>query len=107
MSAPSQDQHGVSGAALVEQALSLAGLPCVVIVTERTEANLRWANTALTTNGEMRSRSLTVTATADVDGGIAAGTVTRQVAGPDAVASVVSAAEHTARSGPPTEVATP
>ena len=107
MSAPSQDEHGVSGAALVEQALSLAGLPCVVIVTERTEANLRWANTALTTNGEMRSRSLTVTATAEVDGGIAAGTVTRQVAGPDAVASVVSAAEHAARSGPPAEDAMP
>ena len=42
-------------------------------VAERTEANLRWANNALTTNGEMHSRTLTVTATAEVEGGTAAG----------------------------------
>jgi predicted Zn-dependent protease len=97
----------VTAADLVEQALSIATLPCVVIVTERTEANLRWANNALTTNGEVRSRTMTVTATAPVDGGTSAGTVTRQVAGPDVVSSVVAAAEHVARSGPPAEDAMP
>ena len=56
---------------LVERALKLASLPSVVTVTERTEANLRWANNALTTNGEMHSRPLTVTATAEVVGSIA------------------------------------
>ena len=32
---------------LVEAALSVATLPCVSSVRERTEANLRWANNAL------------------------------------------------------------
>ncbi|HEX3205855.1 MAG TPA: TldD/PmbA family protein, partial [Propionibacteriaceae bacterium] len=66
---------------LVEQALSAATLPCVVWVTEHAEANLRWANNALITNGEMRSRSLTVTAMAEVEGGIAAGTAIQEIAG--------------------------
>jgi predicted Zn-dependent protease len=97
----------VSAAELVEKALSLATLPSVAIVSEHTEANLRWANNTLTTNGEMRSRTLTVTATAPVERGTAAGTVTRQVADPDGVAAVVSAAEGIARSGPPAEDAMP
>ena len=48
---------------LVERALDIATLPCVSWVTEHSEANVRWANNALITNGEMRSRRLTVTAT--------------------------------------------
>ena len=76
---------------LVEQALDLAGLPSVVVVTDRTEANLRWANNALTTNGEMHGRTLTVTATAEVEGGTAAGTVSQAIAGADDVAAVVAA----------------
>ena len=97
----------MTAAGLVEQALSIATLPCVVIVREHTEANLRWAINALTTNGEVRSRTITVTATAPVDGGTSAGTVTRQVAGPDVVPSVVNAAEQIARSGPAAEDAMP
>ena len=97
----------MTAASLVEQALSIATLPCVVIVRERMEANLRWANNALTTNGEVRSRTITVTATASVEGGTSAGTVTRQVAGADVVPSVVAAAEQSARSGPAAEDAMP
>ena len=41
----------------------------VVIVTDRSEANLRWANISLTTNGEMSSRSVTVIATNGSGGG--------------------------------------
>jgi predicted Zn-dependent protease len=92
---------------LVEQALGSATLPCASWVTERTEANLRWANNALTTNGEMRSRSLTVTATAEVEGGTAAGTVSQEIAGTDEVGAVVAAAEHLARMGRPAEDAAP
>ena len=88
---------------LVEQALDLANLPSVVIVTERTEANLRWANNALITNGEMHSRVLTVTSTAEVTGGTAAGSVSQEIAGPQDVAAVVEAAERLARTGPPAE----
>ena len=85
---------------LVEQALDLAALPSVVTVTERTEANLRWANNALITNGEMHSRTLTVTSTAEVAGGTAAGSVSQEIAGPGDVAAVVAAAERLARAGP-------
>jgi predicted Zn-dependent protease len=92
---------------LVEQALSSATLPCVALVTERTEANLRWANNALTTNGEMRSRRLTVTATAEVEGGTAAGTVSQEIAAADGVGAVVAAAEQLARTGRPAEDAAP
>jgi predicted Zn-dependent protease len=92
---------------LVEQALSAATLPCVVWVTEHAEANLRWANNALITNGEMRSRSLTVTAMAEVEGGIAAGTAIQEIAGAGDVGLVVSAAEHLARTGRPAEDVSP
>jgi predicted Zn-dependent protease len=92
---------------LVEQALSSATLPCVAWVTERTEANLRWANNALITNGEMRSRRLTVTATAEVEGGTAAGTVSQEIASADEVGAVVTAAEQLSRTGRPAEDAAP
>jgi predicted Zn-dependent protease len=92
---------------LVEQALSSATLPCVAWVTERTEANLRWANNALITNGEMRSRRLTVTATAEVEGGTAAGTVSQEIAAADEVGAVVTAAEQLSRTGRPAEDAAP
>ena len=92
---------------LVEQALSNAILPCVVWVTERAEANLRWANNALISNGEMRSRRLTVTATAEVEGGTAAGTVIQEISGPEDVSAVVAAAEHLARTARPAEDAFP
>ena len=82
---------------LVERALSVATLPCVLWVTEHAEANLRWANNALISNGDMRSRRLTVTATAEVADGIAAGTVTQEIAGAEDVNAVVSAAEYLAR----------
>ncbi len=92
---------------LVEEALKAARLPCVSSVSERTEANLRWANNALITNGEMRSRTLTVTATAEVEGGTAAGTLSQEIAGADEVAAVVAAAEELARTGRPAEDAAP
>ena len=92
---------------LVEQALSLATLPSVVTVTERTEANLRWAGNALTTNGEMHGRTLSVTAYAEVEGGTAAGTVSQELAGGAEVAAVVAAAERLARAGRPAEDAAP
>ena len=88
---------------LVERALSVATEPCVLWVTEHAEANLRWANNALITNGEMRSRRLTVTAIAEVAGGTAAGTVTQEIAGDEDVEAVVAAAEQLARTARPAE----
>jgi predicted Zn-dependent protease len=92
---------------LVEEALSRATLPAVVHVTERWEANLRWAANELTTNGEMHGRTLTVVATAPVEGGTAAGTVSQEVTDLAEVAAVVAAAEQVARGGPPSENAAP
>ncbi len=94
-------------AELVELALAAATLPSTVTVVERTEANLRWAGNALTTNGEMHSRTLTVTATAEVADGISAGTVSQQISTAGEVAAVVTAAERAARVGPPSEDAAP
>ncbi len=88
---------------LVDTALDLATLPCVAVATERTEANLRWAANALTTNGEMRSLTLMVTVTAPVEGGTAAGTVSRELADESEVAALIAAAERIARSSPAAE----
>jgi predicted Zn-dependent protease len=92
---------------LVERALDIANLPCVAWVTEHSEANVRWANNALITNGEMRSRRLTVTTTAEVEGGTAAGTVIQEISGTEDVGDVVAAAERLARTGRPAEDVAP
>ena len=52
---------------------------CIVIASEQSEANLRFANNALTTNGEMQSRSVTVISIVSNPGGPAAGSVSRAV----------------------------
>jgi len=92
---------------LVELALGQATLPVVVHLSERWEANLRWAANELTTNGEMHTRTLTVVATAPVEGGTAVGTVSQEVADAGEVPAVVAAAELAARGGPPSENAAP
>ncbi len=94
-------------AGLVEQALAAAKRPTIAYVTERAEANLRWAGSALTTNGEMTSTELTVVATAEVDGGTAVGTVSQQVTDADQVAALVAAAEAAAQASPPSPDAAP
>jgi predicted Zn-dependent protease len=49
------------GAEVVERALKLSQADgCVVILTESSTVNLRWANSTLTTNGSRRERDLTV-----------------------------------------------
>ena len=80
-------------AELVERALAAARRPTIAYVTERSEANLRWAGSALTTNGEMTSTELTVVATTEVDGGTGVGTVSQQVTDASQVAALVAAAE--------------
>ncbi len=50
---------------------------CVVIVTDSSQANLRWANSTLTTNGVIKERSVTIIAFVAMDGGMATGAVTR------------------------------
>jgi predicted Zn-dependent protease len=84
----------------VEQALQQSTVDgCVVVASESTETNLRWANNSLTTNGQMTSRSVTVISVA----GESAGVVTRSVSTPDELAAVVRASEAAARDAAPAD----
>jgi predicted Zn-dependent protease len=88
----------------VERALELSKADgCVVLVTERTEANLRWANSTVTTNGEMRSRRLAVISFVSGAAGMAAGVVEQSSSGLDVLADVVRASEQAARDAGPAE----
>ncbi|MFG1920485.1 metallopeptidase TldD-related protein [Cryptosporangium sp. NPDC048952] len=83
---------------LVEQALALSKSDgCIVIAGESTSANLRWATNTLTTNGVMRSRSITVISTVGVGTGVASGAVSRTSVSSDELEALVRAAEETAR----------
>ena len=85
---------------VVEQALEASTADgCVVLATESSDANLRWAANTLTTNGVMRGRSLTVISTVNGAEGTATGVVSRSNVGLDQVQSLVRAAEAAAREG--------
>lgn len=74
---------------------------CVVIITETHEANVRWANNALTTNGQMHRISAEVVALAEVAGGVASGCLQGPVASADEVVELVGrAAAVAAAAGP-------
>ena len=63
---------------MVDAALTLSQTDgCVVIADEMSDANLRWANNTVTTNGVTRTRQLTVVATVGQAHGVAAGVVSR------------------------------
>ncbi|HEY5032076.1 MAG TPA: DNA gyrase modulator, partial [Actinomycetes bacterium] len=93
---------------LVERALSLSRTDgCVVIAEETSSTNLRWAGNTLTTNGEMRGRSLTVVAIVDGKEGTASGSLSRSNVRLDELEAVVRAAEDAARSADAAEDARP
>ena len=92
----------------VEQALAASSADgCIVIADEHTEANVRWANNSLTTNGQMLSRSVTVVSTFDGADGTSAGVVTRSVTNEDEVQALVRASEAIARDSGPADDAAP
>ncbi|WP_433505002.1 metallopeptidase TldD-related protein [Pseudonocardia halophobica] len=82
---------------------------CAVIVSETSEAVLRWANSTMTTNGHTTSSRVTVIAFVDVPGGTAAGTVSsgEQITEPERLADLVAAAERSARDAGPSRDAAP
>ena len=85
---------------IVERALEHSRVDgCVVLVEEASEANLRWANNTLTTNGVARSRSVTVIS---FTGG-SAGTVSRQGVDTHNLADLVAESEAVARQSPPAD----
>jgi predicted Zn-dependent protease len=68
----------ISAQDLIEKITSAATCDdCIVVVRDKTQANLRWAGSTLTTNGVIQERSVTVIAFVAVDGGMASGGVTR------------------------------
>lgn len=93
---------------IVDRCLELAKSDgCVVLVDESHSANLRWANNTLTTNGIMRSRSVTVVATIDGGAGTSSGVVARSAVTPDTLEPLVRAAEQAARDNGPADDAQP
>jgi predicted Zn-dependent protease len=99
---------GLAPQEVVERCLDLSKADgCVVLVDEGHSANLRWANNTLTTNGLMRSRSVTVVATVGERDGTAAGVVARSAVTPETLEPLVRAAEQAARDNGPAEDAQP
>ncbi|MEU1312042.1 metallopeptidase TldD-related protein [Streptomyces cinnamoneus] len=93
---------------IVERALSLSRADgCVVIASEHSTANLRWARNALTTNGVTRGRDVTVIATVDGSEGTASGVVSRSAVTAAELEPLVRAAEAAAREAGPAEDAQP
>ena len=88
----------ISAQEIVERCMELSvGDASVVLVDEGHSANLRWAGNTLTTNGVMRSRSVTVVATIGEASGTAAGVVARSAVTPEMLEPLVRAAEQAAR----------
>lgn len=89
---------------IVERALATStSLGCVVIARSRSVANLRWARSTLTTNGETVADSVTVVALVELDGGVGSGSVTASAPTLETVADLVRAAEAAAVEAGPAE----
>jgi predicted Zn-dependent protease len=68
----------ISAQDLIEKILSRSTTDdCIVVVKDKTQANLRWASSTLTTNGVIQERSVTVIAFIAMNDSMAAGAVTR------------------------------
>jgi predicted Zn-dependent protease len=68
----------ISAQDLVEKILAKATSDdCIVLVRDKTQANLRWASSTLTTNGVIATRSVTVIAFIATGSAMASGGVTR------------------------------
>jgi predicted Zn-dependent protease len=93
---------------IVERALELSKADgCIVIATERSEANVRWAGNTLTTNGQMRSRSLTVISIVNGTSGVSSGVIERSTVSDDELEPLVRAAEQAAAESGPADDAAP
>lgn len=98
--ATSQATSQATPQALVEQALAATTADdCVVVVRDRTSANLRWAGNTLTTNGVMHGLDVTVVSFV----GEATGSVTGSATTQAQVTELVRAADAAARAAGPAE----
>jgi predicted Zn-dependent protease len=80
---------------------------CIVLVRDRTSANLRWANNTLTTNGVMAGVDVTVISFVSAGAGTATGSMTGAVTTLDGLTTLVEAADAAARAAGPAEDANP
>jgi predicted Zn-dependent protease len=93
---------------LIEQALAESSADgCVVVGTDTTQTNLRWAGNSLTTNGQMQSRSITMISTFDRAEGTSAGIVTRAVSTAEELTDLVRASEAAGRAAATSDDAAP
>ncbi|HEY0636430.1 MAG TPA: metallopeptidase TldD-related protein [Pseudonocardiaceae bacterium] len=93
---------------VVERALELSRADgCVVHVVERSETNLRWANSTITTNGEMRSRRIAVVSVVNGASGSATGTAEHTSVTADSLEELVRASERIAAANSAADDAAP
>src|ERR1700709_235944 len=85
---------------MIDDALRLSSVDaCIVIGTDHTTSNLRFAANSLTTNGQMTDRSITMISIA----GTSAGVVTRTVTDDDELSALITASERAAREAAPAD----
>jgi predicted Zn-dependent protease len=86
----------------VEYALSLLGSDGGVVVGGNSASNnLRWANSALTTNGDAVDQTLAISAFVKLSGGVGTGMASGQVRSKDDVENLVAASKSAATSAGP------
>ncbi len=96
--------HAATPQDLAEHALSASTADdCVVVVSDKTSANLRWANNTLTTNGVMHTVSVSVVSFVRGPAGVGTGSVTSTASSAAQVSELVAAADAAARAASPAE----
>ncbi|AQA25368.1 modulator of DNA gyrase family protein [Rhodococcus sp. MTM3W5.2] len=89
---------------VIERALALRTVDeSMVLVTDASEASLRWAGNSMTTNGVSTSRNWTVISIVRDADGTHVGTVSSSTVDPQQIPDVVRASEEAARTAPPAE----
>ena len=88
----------ISAQDLVEKILARSTTDdCIVVVNDKTQANLRWASSTLTTNGVIQLRSVTVIAFVAMSGSMASGAVTRTNVNEEDIDSLLAEASAAAQ----------
>lgn len=94
----------ISAQDLIEKILAKATTDdCIVVVRDKTQANLRWASSTLTTNGVIQERNVTVIAFIAMEGSMAAGAVSRTNVNEADISALLSEAVAAAKASGPAE----
>ena len=79
----------------------------IVVVTDRADASLRWANSTMTTNGESTSRTTTVISIVRQGRNAHVGSVRSSAVDPAVIADLVAASQDAAATAPPARDSAP